>query len=108
MCEYEEPQDELMKQTVVSEEEKSHCFRLNLTDRGTIKQELLRMGWPVKDDVPMIDGEPLDAKKLLAGGILFSDSTREKRLRQSSATKDRELALVQSFFLVARAKQLSA
>lgn len=70
MCEYEEPQDELMKQTVVSEEEKSHCFRLNLTDRGTIKQELLRMGWPVKDDVPMIDGEPLDInlrQKTLSG-----------------------------------------
>lgn len=60
MCEYEEPQDELMKQTVVSEAEKSHCFRLSLTDRGTIKQELLRMGWPVKDDVPLIDGEPLE------------------------------------------------
>jgi len=60
LCEYEEPQDELMKKTLVSEEEKSHCFRLNLTDRGTIKQELLRMGWPVKDDVPLIDGEPLD------------------------------------------------
>ncbi|MBQ9622088.1 MAG: DEAD/DEAH box helicase, partial [Treponema sp.] len=70
MCEYEEPQDELMKQTVVSEEEKSHCFRLNLTDRGTIKQELLRMGWPVKDDVPLIDGEPLEInlrQKTLSG-----------------------------------------
>ncbi|WP_294431645.1 DNA repair helicase XPB [uncultured Treponema sp.] len=60
LCDYEEPQDELMKQTVVSEEEKQHCFRLALTDRGTIKQELLKMGWPVKDDVPMIDGEPLE------------------------------------------------
>ena len=60
LAEYEQPQDELMKQTVVSEEEKSHCFRLALTDRGTIKQELLRMGWPIKDDVPLIDGEPLE------------------------------------------------
>ena len=60
LCEYEEPQDELMKKTIVSEEEKSHCFRLALTDRGTIKQELLKMGWPVKDDVPLIDGEPLE------------------------------------------------
>ena len=60
LSEYEEPQDELMKQTVVSDEEKQHCFRLALTDRGTIKQELLKMGWPVKDDVPMIDGEPLE------------------------------------------------
>ncbi|WP_407426727.1 DNA repair helicase XPB [Treponema sp.] len=60
VCEYEEPQDDLMKQTVVSEDEKLHCFRLALTDRGTIKQELLRMGWPVKDDVPLIDGDPLE------------------------------------------------
>ena len=70
VCEYVEPQDEFMKQTVVTEDEKSHCFRLNLTDRGTIKQELLRMGWPVKDDVPMIDGEPLEInlrEKTLSG-----------------------------------------
>ena len=60
VAEYQEPQDALMRQTVVTEEEKSHCFRLALTDRGTIKQELLRMGWPVKDDVPLIDGEPLE------------------------------------------------
>lgn len=70
VCEYVEPQDDFMKQTVVTEDEKAHCFRLNLTDRGTIKQELLRMGWPVKDDVPMIDGEPLEInlrQKTLSG-----------------------------------------
>ncbi|MDE6705947.1 MAG: DEAD/DEAH box helicase [Treponemataceae bacterium] len=43
----------------VSDDEKQQCFLLALTDRGTIKQELLKMGWPVKDDVPMSDGEPL-------------------------------------------------
>ncbi len=43
----------------VSDDEKAYCFLLALTDRGTIKQELLKMGWPVKDDVPMNDGEPL-------------------------------------------------
>ncbi len=57
---YEEPQDDLMKTCIVSNEEKKFCFRLALTDRGTIKQELLKMGWPVKDDVPMIDGDPLE------------------------------------------------
>lgn len=69
-CEYEEPQDELMKQTLVNEEEKSHCFRLSLTERGTIKQELLKMGWPIKDDVPLIEGEPLEInlrEKTLSG-----------------------------------------
>ena len=44
----------------VSEAEKRFCFTLRLTDRGTVKQELQRLGWPVKDDVPLVDGEPLD------------------------------------------------
>jgi len=35
-------------------------FLLKLTDRGTIKQLLLQAGWPVKDEVALIDGEPLD------------------------------------------------
>ncbi|MCR5288692.1 MAG: DEAD/DEAH box helicase [Treponema sp.] len=56
-CEYQRPDGDT---TEVSEEEKKHCFLLPLTDRGTIKQLLLRMGWPVTDDVPLIDGEPLD------------------------------------------------
>ena len=29
-------------------------------DRGTIKQELLKLGWPVKDEVPLREGEPLN------------------------------------------------
>lgn len=37
-----------------------YAFRLQLVDRGTIKQELLKLGWPVKDQVPLRDGEPLD------------------------------------------------
>lgn len=47
-----------------------NSFILKLTDRGTVKQELLRMGWPVKDEVPLVDGEPLDVnlrEKTLAG-----------------------------------------
>ncbi len=35
-------------------------FLLKLTDRGTIKQLLLQAGWPVKDEVALTDGEPLD------------------------------------------------
>lgn len=37
-------------------------FRLELYNRGTIKQELLKLGWPVKDEVPLVDGEPLDVQ----------------------------------------------
>jgi DNA excision repair protein ERCC-3 len=47
---------------IISDEEKTFCFRLLLTDRGTIKQALLSMGYPVKDEVPLRDGEPLDVR----------------------------------------------
>ncbi len=42
----------------VTENEKKFCFMLPLTDRGTVKQNLLKIGWPIKDDVPLVDGEP--------------------------------------------------
>ncbi|OJF76589.1 MAG: DNA helicase [Treponema sp. CETP13] len=35
-------------------------FRLLLTNRGTVKQALLSLGWPVKDEVPLKEGEALD------------------------------------------------
>ena len=57
-CEY----DESVKNACVelTEDEKKYCFLLKLTDRGTIKQELLKILWPVKDEVQLEDGEPLD------------------------------------------------
>ena len=56
-CEYEMPSD---SRTDLSENEKKFCFKLNLTDRGIIKQNLIKIGWPVKDDVPLVDGAPLE------------------------------------------------
>lgn len=56
-CEYEMPAD---SKTDLSENEKKFCFKLNLTDRGIIKQNLIKIGWPVKDDVPLVDGAPLE------------------------------------------------
>lgn len=44
----------------LSEKEKTFCFKLLLTDRGIIKQNLLKIGWPVKDDVPLQDGFPFE------------------------------------------------
>ncbi|MDR2588557.1 MAG: DEAD/DEAH box helicase [Spirochaetales bacterium] len=32
---------------------------LSLTDRGTIKQELIHIGYPVEDEAPLAEGEPL-------------------------------------------------
>ena len=47
-----------------------YSFLLQLTDRGTIKQLLLQAGWPVKDEVALSDGEPLDIslREETAGG----------------------------------------
>lgn len=74
VCEWEEPQDDEMKKVHVSDAEKAHCFRLSLTDRGTIKQDLLKLGWPVKDDVPLGEGEPLEIslREKTLGGKTFS------------------------------------
>ncbi len=55
-CEYKKTSPEIE----VSEDEKKYCFLINLTDRGTVKQSLLKLGWPVKDDVPLAEGKHLD------------------------------------------------
>jgi DNA excision repair protein ERCC-3 len=34
-------------------------FSVNLVDRGTVKLELIKLGYPVKDEAPLIDGDPL-------------------------------------------------
>ena len=39
------------------EEEKG--FSLALTDRGTVKRELIRIGWPVQDEAPLLNGDDL-------------------------------------------------
>ncbi len=57
-CEYDESRVETKIE--VSEKEKQNCFVLKLTDRGTVKQTLLKLAWPVKDEVQLTDGEPLD------------------------------------------------
>ena len=34
-------------------------FEIQLTDRGTVKRELVKLGWPVKDEAPLAPGDPL-------------------------------------------------
>ncbi len=57
-CEYDE--NAAAEKISLSEDEKKYCFMLKLTDRGTVKQELLKSLWPVKDEIQLEDGEPLD------------------------------------------------
>ena len=59
-CDYAEPENSTNNKIELSNDEKQFCFCLRLTDRGTIKQLLLSAGWPVKDEVILTDGEPLD------------------------------------------------
>ncbi len=66
---------------VVSEAEKNYCFKLLLTDRGTVKQSLLKLGWPLKDDVPLKDGEKLEItlnKKLSNGNDFIIRNYQEE------------------------------
>ena len=48
----------------------AYSYTIKLTDRGTIKQLLLEAGWPVKDEVTLTDGEPLEfnLREKTAGG----------------------------------------
>ncbi len=50
----------LLTSTIENDGAPQFSFLLKLTDRGTIKQLLLQAGWPVKDEVALIDGEPLE------------------------------------------------
>lgn len=48
-----------MKKYLTPTGTKDFAFSLEVLNRGTVKQELLKLGWPVKDEAPLKDGEPL-------------------------------------------------
>lgn len=80
-CSYEEPANVKAKDKVeLSENEKKYCFMLHLTDRGTVKQDLLKLGWPVKDDVPLAEGDPLNVnlRQTTKSGRPFNLRTYQK------------------------------
>lgn len=56
--------------TATAPDAPDYSYILKLTDRGTIKQLLLQTGWPVKDEVPLCDGESLSIhlKERLSNG----------------------------------------
>jgi DNA excision repair protein ERCC-3 len=49
------PMEKLLKK-------KAGGFSLRLVDRGSVKRELIRLGWPVKDEAPLVKGEDLDLR----------------------------------------------
>ena len=48
-------------------------FLLALTDRGNVKRELARLGWPALDEAPVVDGAPfpLALQQVRPGGAAF-------------------------------------
>jgi len=54
--------------------ETANGFSLSLVDRGTVKRELIRIGWPVQDEAPLVKGEDLNInlKKQSLSGRPFS------------------------------------
>jgi len=69
----------------LSEDEKKFAFMFQLTNRGTIKQKLLDISWPVKDEVQLADGEPLEIKlrETCASGVPFT--VRDYQLNAAKA-----------------------
>lgn len=83
-CDYVEPENSTNNKIELSDDEKQFCFCLRLTDRGTIKQLLLSAGWPVKDEVILTDGEPLDVS--LRETTLSGKSLEIREYQKKSAT----------------------
>ena len=48
-------------------------FSLRLIDRGSVKRELIRLGWPVQDEAPFVQGEHIEInlRETCASGQLF-------------------------------------
>ncbi|MCR5723517.1 MAG: DEAD/DEAH box helicase [Treponema sp.] len=69
----------------LTEDERDYCFLMHLTDRGTVKQDLLKLGWPVKDDVPLADGDPFPMKLKTAtgSGKPFAPRTYQKEAAEA-------------------------
>lgn len=61
----------------------SYAFSLKLVDRGSIKQDLMKLGWPVKDEVPLRDGEPLEV--LLREKTLFGHAFEPRQYQVEAA-----------------------
>ncbi|MDR2798443.1 MAG: helicase-associated domain-containing protein [Treponema sp.] len=60
-------------------------FSLHLRDRGNIKWELIKLGWPVKDEAPLVPGEPLDIgiRELSLAGLPFTPRPYQREAVQA-------------------------
>ncbi len=60
-------------------------FSLAVLNRGTVKQELLKFGWPIKDEAPLRDGEPLELSLREVSSAGKPLSVREYQVAAASA-----------------------
>ncbi|EMB27344.1 DNA repair helicase XPB [Treponema denticola] len=49
----------ILSKYLIEDPDEENSFLISLLNRGTVKQALLKQGWPVQDEVPLRDGEPL-------------------------------------------------
>ena len=75
----------IMAKYLVPESATGFSFRLALLNRGTVKQELLKLGWPVKDEAPLRDGDPLEINLLPACRSGSPLSIRDYQSKAASA-----------------------
>jgi DNA excision repair protein ERCC-3 len=75
----------IMSKYLVPESATGFSFRLALLNRGTVKQELLKLGWPVKDEAPLRDGDPLEINLLPACRSGAPLSIRDYQTKAASA-----------------------
>ncbi len=63
----------LLKKYIIQEIEEANSFLIDILNRGSVKQVLLQLGWPCKDEVPLKDGEPfsIELRKETLGGKPF-------------------------------------
>jgi DNA excision repair protein ERCC-3 len=59
-------------------------YYVKLYDRGTVKQELIRVGYPVKDDAPLVDGDPFECR--LRKTTLSGSSFNVRNYQSEAAT----------------------
>ena len=64
----------LLKKYIIETNEKECSFLINVLNRGTVKQTLLQLGWPCKDEVPLKDGQsfPIELRSETLQGKEFS------------------------------------
>lgn len=60
-------------------------FRLSLMNRGTVKQELLKLGWPVKDEAPLRDGDPFEIQLLETSRSGMPLTIRDYQIKAATA-----------------------